>query len=316
MTIQELNQVLESTINEIDSGLESGELTAEQAQAFKAQALNEYNEYVTEELDLDDEDGDEGAESSYSSNRDLAQFAGSDSGLAILQLAEVDYDGDLEAAIYDISVATGYEPKVVVGLIDGTYIPTPELKDQIASVVPSAQDPEVYEEFQSLDSEAYEDESDEDGDEGAEYSAFQRQLAQFQRQNAELEARVNQAEFEKSVTTSLNQLERYADRLVHEGSLPPVAYNHLMGEFESSDDRLAAFSEMCTDGGIDAVEQLARIQYALEVFEKCGPVAQFSQVAKQKISRKEQELQEEIDSTVNATHDLWKKNGSSLPSVK
>lgn len=81
------------------------------------------------------------------------------------------------------------------------------------------------------------------------------------------------------VSSALNDRDMYAQSLVGQGKMPPAVYYDLFGNFSSSDDRIAAFSQVCEVNGTDASSELYSIDKILDTFESYGDTALFNRHA-------------------------------------
>ena len=70
---------------------------------------------------------------------------------------------------------------------------------------------------------------------------------------------------------------------------------------------------MCSTNGVDAETQLFAMNYALEIFERCGYYGMFSQYSDVPLNSEEAEFSANDDAIVNSIVDNLYKNGLRLP---
>lgn len=94
------------------------------------------------------------------------------------------------------------------------------------------------------------------------------------------------------VSSALNERDMYAQSLVMQGKMPPAVYEDLFGNFASSEDRIAAFSQVCSVNGTDASSELYSMDKILDTFENYGDTALFNRHAYDVVD--EEEVYEEL----------------------
>lgn len=316
MTVLELNKLLEQTTSNIEAAFEAGQLDESEYVTFMEQANSDYadalNTLTEQTLPMDE-----------------ALFSNG-FGAALLELIDTEYE-DANDALADIYEATGVEADDVLDLIEGEAVPTPELAETLAAMFEQTYaNPEIADEFLGLAEEAVEDaygeedeevegedeelyyeDEDEDEEIGYSYASQAPDMAEFAYTDArvaELENTLAEFQLANAVKDELAALERKAEEGLQNGWLPPVAYEALLGNFNREDDRVAAFSAACGQNQIDPATQLFGINYALEVFERCGPMMQFGAYVEEDIDPREVEAANMIEDTAVLNFQLWKQN--------
>jgi len=244
-------------------------------------------------------------------------------GAELLRTSAEIYD-DIDEAVDQLAAglaARGVEAdeEDIVGLMTGEYIPSAEClqaledlfydedgtfhEEDYARLISSAEAAEdlayrTAEELGMFDEE--EDEDDEEEYEDEEDDEFV---------NSELEDLRSQLQAQQErqeVTDTLDELTEYASSLVQDGKLPPVAFSFMLGDKRStSTSRYAEFSSFCQESELDAADQLGRISYALEIFSKCGPLMNFSQVSSEEVGQESYQSKED-DSIIRASFEAYK----------
>jgi len=287
--IENIDEVYEATINSIDDGEEEGLLTYEEAQELRAQAYDEYEQIVElEEGDEDDEDDEEDDEEDYSRGGNTANFfrGSSESGIgqALMELINEDY-GDLEEGIAALCEVTGYDAESIAGILVGQYIPDQDLVLELAQAFDSANDEEVLNgmlvlaEDDAMEEGDYEEDEGDEGETEEVLESYARAIQDKDFRLQELEAQFTEAQVQQEVSSRLNELNRLADAGFNQGWLPPVVHRELLGNFESQDDQLAAFSSVCQSNGSSLDTELYAMQKTLEMFQKCGGMISFNSFA-------------------------------------
>lgn len=288
-------------------------LSEEDADDLALQAEEDYQLRIAEALgisveDLEDEEQYDDDEVEYSANSDWANFsAGTAFGQALLELAETEYEDPLEGLAV-IAEETGLSDEQLIGLIQGNFYPTEELASRIGELFDTTADNEdAYNGLLLLAEEAAGDSDDEDEDvteiedpeEDAEYSALREEhetlLAQF-----------SQTQAENIVKDSLRDVEMRCQEGISNKWLPPAAMKIMMASFKSENDRLAAFSQVCEENDVDPDTQLFAMNYALEIFSRCGEYGMmFNQYAETPLDSDEIEFQAAQESNVDAALNLF-----------
>jgi hypothetical protein len=304
-SVEEANELLEEAISNIDESIQTGEISQEDGEILAAQAIAEHRQILEEMLGIeleeeDDEDDEEGYDdetADYSFNRRFAQFsAQAPVAATILQLAEADGYEDVEDLINDISAYTGLDVNDVEGILDGSLVPDEELAATIADGFNL--DDEDYGIFLQIAEEAAAGADPEDDDEDTEaevnYSRFARNQNYQDRKIQQLQSQLAEFSEQLQVSDALVELDAQGRRGLEEGWLPPVAYNTILGDFETPNDRFAAFSQVCGEESVSQEVELYSIRKQLEVFEACGPLVQFGAMVEEPITPREAEMQNQI----------------------
>jgi len=290
MDINELRSAYSDTVDNIEAGYRSGYLSESQYAEFRQAADHDYATALNT-LELEHEPIPVG-NAMYSN-----QF-----GAVLHALIDQEYDS-ADNAFADIYEATGMTPDDVLDLIEGSAVPTEELTESLVGVFDATYtDPNLADQFRGLaeiaveeailaeqangqfdtpdgDEYYYSDVDDDYLDDESAYSYAQNGYANFgygdPRVN-ELENKIAEFQMAQAVKEDLAAIERRAADGVANGWLPPIAYDVLIGDFNREDDRVAAFSAACGENKVSPDAQLFGMHYALGLFERCGPMLDFS----------------------------------------
>ena len=307
-SVEQLEEALESTLEEIDQQFEDGYLTEDEANELEEEALAEYEE-LGEEL-YDEEDEDELEYAAY--DGELANFsAGSALGGVLMEHIVAVDPYNPESTIIGLADSLGlvdedgYELEGddaiagVLGLMSGDVIPDESLIEGISDYLELDDDEadEIYEltsdEYEGLVEDEYDDDEEyyyEDGDvvdelegeiEGLEGELDEvNEVAQeaFSR-IANMEAQFAQAQEQSEIAREFEMLERDAYSLVESGQMPPTIFEDNYGSFSSRQDQMAAFSQVCSSRGVDADSELYRLEGLNETYASMEPNINFSQMS-------------------------------------
>lgn len=220
-------------------------------------------------------------------------------GEILLGLIEEEYEdyNDALEAVADFADTT---PEHIEAIIDGSIIVDDvDLLGGIAAAFDATEDEEILSGFLAIAQEVEEA----DRELGEEIAAAMADSASNEREpalagsyksgapTAEFTARVNDLErtvasFKASAEVSgiLQTLRRKADFGVNQGWLPPVVADLLLGSADLSDNtRVAAFGQSAVKNDIDIATQLFAIDFALDIFERCGNQVEFRAYAESDI---------------------------------
>ncbi len=182
-----------------------------------------------------------------------------------------------EDGVADLADATGLEPEVIIGMIEGEVVPDTATADAMASVFDSLQNSEAYKQWNDLTTRAYaeaiEEVKEEDDD------SIEPALATMAAENNQLRAEFNAMQTQSALAEELRILERQANDAVSEGILTPYEKQLLLGSQDEKEDRTALFSSSCQEMGVPYQTQLDRIKFYLHVASQRGEVAMFSQLS-------------------------------------
>ena len=221
--------------------------------------------------------------------------AGTQYSRALLALIEEEYE-TLDDGIYTLADALGVSDEEFVGFLQSDDIElSQEQFDAIADEFDALDADDVYTGLLGIamdstgdidldavlededDEYEYEDELEPVGS----YSASRRGMANFSStvdpRVAELEARLTTVETFSAVRDRLANITAKADFGVQEGWLPPVARQALVANFSREDDMVAEFSKLASANGVDMDAQIHAMDFALELFERCGNLVDFNQ---------------------------------------
>ncbi len=246
-------------------------------------------------------------------------------GEALLGLIVDEYE-TVDDGLYTIAAAfqaEGYDvtDEDIVALIEQDQIEDLEQEqfDLIASVFDQTQDEDVYNGLLAtamdasglidLDEELSDPEDKEieyeDQDETVEenvgaYSASRGRTASFSApvdpRIAELEARLATVETFSVVKDRLANINAKAEFGVQEGWLPPIAKEALVANFNREEDMVASFSMLADKNGVDLDTQLHAMEFALELFKRCGRLVDFNQYVNEEVDHEAIERQANVDS--------------------
>ena len=241
--------------------------------------------------------------------------AGNRYGEALLALIVDEYEtvDDGLFTIASVLQDEGYEvtDEDIVAIIEDGSIEDLEQEtfDIIASVFDQTQDEDVYNgllatamdasglidlDTELSDEDEYEEEYEDETVEesvGA-YSASRGRTASFSApvdpRVAELEARLATVETFSIVKDRLANINAKAEFGVQEGWLPPVAKEALVANFNREEDMVASFSMLADKNGVDLDTQLHAMEFALELFKRCGNLVDFNQYVNEDIDPEEE----------------------------
>jgi hypothetical protein len=244
--------------------------------------------------------------------------AGTQYSQALLALIEEEYE-TLDDGIYTLADALGVSDEEFVGFLQSTEIElSQEQFDAIADEFDTLEDDDVYigllgiamDSTGDIDLDAVLEDEDEDEDEYeyedelepvGSYSASRRGVANFSStvdpRVAELEARLTTVETFSAVRDRLASLTAKADFGVQEGWLPPVARQALVANFSREDDMVAEFSMLAAANGVDVDAQIHAMDFALELFERCGNLVDFNQYAQPELDPIEVQRSTHLDTS-------------------
>ena len=310
----QLEEALEATLEEIEQQYEDGLLTDEEADELEEEALDEFEELGE---DLEDEYEDNVEYGAY--NGTLANFsAGTALGGALMEHVVAIDPYNPEETILDLADSLGlvdeegYELEGddaiagVLGLMSGEVVPDEslleglsnylELDDEEADEIYDLAEDELEEAGYEDDDEYYEDELapgeyyDEQGNIVAdlenEIEGLEGELDEvgevaeeaFSR-IANMEAQFAAAQEQNNIAHDFEMLERDAYSLVESGQMPPAIFEDNYGNFASRDDRMAAFSQVCSSRGVDSGSELYRLEGLNETYAQMEPNINFSQMS-------------------------------------
>lgn len=301
----ELMELYNQTVDNFDAMLAEGVISEDDYITLKNDALDELNFYMSdlegfnveddeeeEEYDEDDEDDED---ASYSSNNDLATFSSglepaTRFGAALLELGyAVGYD-DPTNLIEDLAEATGNSEQNIYELLIGEAAPDDNfalhaselfgLNEDLSLDLVAAGYEARGENFEDVLNEMEDDYFDENVEEEAVYSRVN-----------ELEDELANFKAEQLMKDALNEREAKAQELVAEGKMPPIIYEKLFANFNSDNEKIAAFSQVANANGVSVEAELHSIDKVLDVFEEMPELGVFTSYSDSYAS--EEELNEE-----------------------
>lgn len=321
MDINELRDVYHDTVDNINAGYNSGYLSESQYANFRQAADRDYAAALNT-LELENEP------------IPMAnQLYSSEFGATLLALIDQEY-ANADDAFADIYEVTGIGPDDVMDLIQGDAVPTPELVASLSQVFDlTYSNPDYADDFMSMAEEAYDEAAaaeEEDYIDPAYYNsdleyADEEDLAAasygYNRGGSyanfgygdprvnELEATIAEFQLANAVKDDLASLESRAAQGVAEGWLPPIAYETLIGDYARENDRVAAFSAACGANNVSPDAQLFGMHYALGLFERCGPMMDFSAYSDEEyIAPEEMAYESELLNQAVLNHEYYQQH--------
>ncbi len=308
-SIEELQSALNETLAQIDSDVEEGLLTEEEAAGLEEDALSEFEDLSQELLNEDEELDDEAEYSVYDGV--LANFsAGTALGSAVMEYIVADDPEDPESTIADLAWKLGLvdeegyeldEEEAIAGLLgimSGEVAPDESLIEGIADYF-ELDDDEVEQMYDLAEAELAEDgyeEDEEDYDD--EYvdpntAVLEDEIEQLEGELDEvgglaeeafsrvatMEANFAYAQEQQNIAREFENLERDAYALVENGQMPPAIFDEHYGNFETREDQLAAFSQVCDSRRVDPETELYRLEGLNETYAGMEPNINFSQMS-------------------------------------
>jgi hypothetical protein len=283
------NQLFADLVENLQNAVAAGVMLKDEYKQHMTQAYLDLQERIAAELEIDEDDiGELIGEAAYSGGDEVAEFSvGSEYGAALLELGEAAGYDDIEDYLIDLSDALECNPDVLLGIIEGEIAPTDNLSLALSEVLGLDEATENQLLVMGIESrgedindylDTEDEEVDEEEDEEADYAAYQNsEFAEFKRNTEIKEALADVAE--------------RANALVEAGKMSPYAAENLLGNF-SANDRIAAFSTVCSQNEVDPATQLYAMNTVLEIFDRM-PAMEMGFFAEEVID--EEELDEEAD---------------------
>lgn len=302
-------------IEDIDREYQGGYISAEDAEEFKAQALQGlqvalesaqlgYSNPEQYLLDLEeaveegffdevlDDDEDYGDYNSYDNMVNFNGQVEDFSDVLLVGLLNVYGEENLEKGVVDLSKAVGVSPANVVDWLEGNDVPDLEETDLIAEAFKCDDDEYMdlqaltaYERGEDLADYLYDDDLESD-------DVLEDVVDVVETVNNKAEyalAKINQAEFNSALVTELNDILDEAEYYLREGFLTPKEYAVVFGDIAEygNEDKLVMFSEYCGSEGIDEISGLDRLRHFLKTKEDCGRVLNYTQYSSDEIGNAE-----------------------------
>jgi len=302
-------------IENIDQEFQGGYISAEDAEEFKAQALQglqvalesaqlgysnpeQYlldleeaveDGYFDEVLDYDEDYGN------YNSYDNMVNFNGQVedfSDVLLVGLLNIYGEDNLEAGVVDLSQAVGVSPANVVDWLEGNDVPDLEETDLIAEAFECDDDEYIdlqaltaYERGEDLADYLYDDDYESD-------DVLEDVVDVVETVNDKAEyalAKINQAEFNSALITDLNSILDEAEYYLREGFMTPKEYAVVFSDMVEygNEDKLVMFSEYCASEGIDEISGLDRLRHFLKTKEGCGRILNYTQYSSDEIGNAE-----------------------------
>lgn len=255
-------------------------------------------------------------------------------GELLLDLIDAQYGGDYDSGIQALMQAAGLSEEEAVGIIQGDVIVENEqLLSGIISAFPDADEDDIeviinvadgvnQEDRDDLIGQIEADEMAEGGQEdmgqemaeepemaGAAYGYSQANTATFQAaQHAiqranEVESKWANFEATNFLAGSLRHIDNVATQHVQAGSLPPSYKALLIGNFGDDSTRIARFSQMASENGVDVATMLFATQYALGMLTDAADFVEFKDYSVTSEDVAMANFSASLDSTVSADLD-------------
>lgn len=280
----ELMDLYNQTVNNFDNMLEEGVITEEDYIDLKNDALEELNIYMSDlegfNVSDDDEDDYEEEEENYSMGNNLATFSSglepnTRFGAALLELGYASGYEDTTDFIEDLAEATGNTEQNIYELLIGEAAPDDNfalhaselfgLDEDLTLDLVAAGYEARGEDFEDVLNEMEEEYAEEDEESEAVYSRVN-----------ELEDELANFKAEQIMKDALNEREAKAQSLVQEGKMPPIIYEKLFANFNSDNEKIAAFSQVANANGVSLEAELHSIDKVLDVFEEMPELGVFT----------------------------------------
>jgi hypothetical protein len=256
-------------------GEDSGEYDEDSVDTSIVQAVDDgaTNQLAIFDMELEVEigDDDEGMadNAEMSASGQYASFS-QGNGEILAGLLEHEYER-VEDGVADIATAAGIPESDVYGAIRGEVAFEPSVNLAIANVFESLRsNPQAYQEFVQLGTQAYNEIIQQAQPQAAQYSA--------PTVDHELRAEFAAQQEEKAIAQSLKELEYRANAAYDAGYITPTEHYQLVGGLiEDKADRVAAFSAFCGEQQVDPWVQIYANNHTLNFLEQRGPVLDFSE---------------------------------------
>lgn len=219
-------------------------------------------------------------------------------GELLLDLIEAQY-GEIDAGVEALMSTTGLSEEEVIAIVEGEIIVEDEnLLSAIVDAFPDADDNDleviitVAEEVDAEDRDILISELDATEMEGeemmplegeADYSSYHDNTAEFNQTNYILNNKVNNLEhklanfeYTNAVATRLDNLDKIANEYVSAEQLPPSYKTMLLGQFSNPEERLAKFSNIAQNNGVDIPTMLFATEYALNMLGEASRFVEFN----------------------------------------
>lgn len=290
--LQTHNDLFSEVVENYDKMLQLGQIDEDDYEQLVLNARIELQQRIDGELGIE---ADEDEELEYSNGDEVAEFSvGSMYGQALLELGEAAGYDDVEEWCFDLAEATGYNPNDIFGVITGELEPTDELSLDISDVLGLDEDTQATLLVHGIEAR---------GEDINDYLDDEDELEETNEENDDVEySRVSQLENEIAefkavgiIKDELSNIEQKAWSLVEEGRVPPVVIEKLLGNFNTENDRIAAFSAVCNKNQIDSATELYAMNKVLKVLETLPVTANFGYEALQEVTPEEIEQEKSLD---------------------
>jgi len=316
--LQYLNDLFAETIANFELMLDRRQISEDEFNQYKANAYLEYQERVAELFDVQPEDIEQLEEAaSYSDDAELATFSvGSGYAATLLEIAAPAYydedtdEYDIEGLCVELGNLTDNDPEDVLALLQGEIEPSDEftllLSEQIgldeeaadalliAGIEARGESIEDY-----LEDESDEDEPESEYDPEASYSNNLESRVEFAEQE------LARSKAERIISNELSQIEKRVWELVEEGKCTPHVANFFLGEFDTIDDQIAAFSTTCSRNRVEPSSQLHGMKMVVRVLEQLPELAKFGYDVREELTDAEIEEDERLNQTAEQFIKAW-----------
>lgn len=298
----ELMELYNQTVDNFDAMLEEGVISEDDYIDLKNDALDELNIYmadlegfdITEEDDYEEDDYYEDEEN-YSMGNDLATFSSglepnTRFGAALLELGYASGYEDPTDLIADLAEATGNSEQNIYELLIGEAAPDDNFSFHASELFGLDEDYALDliaagyeargEDFSDVLNEIEEEYANEEYEEEAVYSRVN-----------ELEDELANFKAEQVMKDALNEREAKAQSLVQDGKMPPIIYEKLFANFNSDNEKIAAFSQVANANGVSLEAELHSIDKVLDIFDEMPELGVFTSYSDSYVT--EEEINEE-----------------------
>lgn len=222
-------------------------------------------------------------------------------GELLLDLIEAQYEGDYDAGVQALVEATGLDATEVSAIINGdTIVDDENLLASIVSAFPDADDDDLEvivnvatsvdeEDRASLLSQMESgevsaeggEEAPAEGEEDPELVAasygYGGNTANFMENQrlAQLEQQFANFQYTSAISNKLKQLDNAASQAVAADSLPRSYKTMLVGNFSNDEQRLARFSQIAAENGVDVPTMLFATEFALGMLTDAADFVEF-----------------------------------------
>lgn len=275
--VDEQYMLFRETLDNLNANYEEGLISDEDYKVAKANIVAELNErlndiYETEEIEYGND------------MSNIAEFASAVTtrwSAAVLELGQVANYEDVEEYIVDLADKIGRDPEYLAATLTGEVEPDDEDAIAIAEAFDLNEELTIdllASAYEARGEDLYEQLEEEEEDEEYENDDTEAAVEEVSYAVADLQDRVAEFEINDALKAALNDVEKEVYSGLEERWITPALARHILGEFETSEDRIAAFSMLADSNDVDLATQLFGVNYALNILKEAGreaPLAQF-----------------------------------------